>query len=100
MARAIGNMLRILTSTSRAGISFGAHNPSAFAFQQSLERRLGRTAKNMPVADRDGRHYPGYGAVICVATKRRRRCSPDVVGSYLGVSPALRHVGMQATGAS
>lgn len=44
--------------------------------------------------------YPGCGAVICVATNRRRRCSPDVVGSYFGASPGRRQVGIQATGAS
>ena len=37
--------------------------------------------------------YPAYGAVTCVAVNSRRRCSPDVVGSYFGASPGFRQVG-------
>jgi hypothetical protein len=37
---------------------------------------------------------------FCVTRNSRRRCAPDVAGSYFGSCPGARQVGMQATGAS
>ena len=33
------------------------------------------------------------GSVTWIATNRRRRCSPEVVGSYFGASPWRKQVG-------
>jgi hypothetical protein len=55
--------------------------------------------RNSKMANRNEKSYCG-AAAIWVATNRRRRCSPDVVAGYFGVSPGFKQVGMQLTSAS